>query len=166
MPQPKTSTILLILAVFACVALYVLGMGLGAQDTSSRDGGVRNPVSQEEREQLRERFVKPRPVAAEDLKARNCALSDDTVRVRVGSDPACEVDIAKSGTRVRTVNVEPLAGSRLQVTLTPKGGPAVAATIKNLEKRRGFDVPAEGATLTLTCTQPVGNTFECPVKLR
>jgi hypothetical protein len=166
MPQPKPSTILLILAVFACVALYVLGMGLGAQDKSSRGGQARNPVSKEERERLRERFVKPRPVAAEDLRATNCALSDDTVRVRVGSKPLCEVDIAESGARVRTVNVEPLSGSRVHVKLTPKGGPAVVATLDNLGERRGLDVPAEGATLTLTCTQPVGNTLECPVKLR
>jgi hypothetical protein len=166
MPQPKTSTIVLILAVFACVMLYVLGMGLGAQDTSARKDEVRIPVSKEERERLRERFVKPRPVTAEDLHPTRCTLSEDTVRVRVGSDPPCEVVIAESGTRVRTVNVEPLAGSQVNVTLTPKGGPAVVATVEKLGKRRGFDVPGEGATLTLTCTQPVGNTFECPVKLR
>ncbi len=164
MPQPKPSTILLILAVFACVALYVLGMGLGLQDKSSRDGGGRNPVSKEERERLRERFVKPRPVADEDLRATGCALSDGTVRVSRGR--ACQVDIAKSGARVRTVNVEPLSGSRVDVKLEPKGGPAVPASLDDLGERRGFDVPEEGATLSLTCTQPVGNTFECPVKLR
>jgi hypothetical protein len=166
MPQPKPSTIVLILAVFACVALYVLGMGLGLQDKSSRDGAVRNPVSKEERERLRERFVKPRPVAAEDLRPTGCALSEDTVRVRVGSRPECEVDIAESGARVRTVNVEPLGGSRVDVKLAPKGGPAVPASFDNLGERRELDVPEKGATLTLTCTRPVGNTFECPVKLR
>jgi hypothetical protein len=162
MPQPKPSTILLILAAFACVALYVLGVGLGAQDPSS--GGGRNPVSKEERERLRERFIKPRPVAEEDLRAVGCALSGGTVRVARGLP--CRVDIAKAGARVRTVNVEPLSGSRVDVKLEPKGGPSVPASLDNLGERRGLDVPEEGASLLLTCTQTVGTTPECLVRLR
>ena len=161
MPQPKPSTIVLILAVFACVALYVLGAGLGAQDHSSK--GV-NPTSKQERERWRERFVKPRPVAEEDLKTTGCVLSEGAVRVARGL--VCQVDIAKSGARVRTVNVEPLSGSQVDVRLEPKGGPAVPATLDGLDERRDLDVPEEGATLSLTCTRGVGNTAECPVKLR
>ncbi|WPB78808.1 hypothetical protein KYC5002_06530 [Archangium violaceum] len=161
MTQPKPSTILLILAVFACVALYVLGAGLGAQDRSAKGT---NPASKQERERWRERFVKPKPVADEDLKTTGCVLSDGTVRVALGL--ACRVDIAKSGARVRTVNVEPLSGSQVDVRLEPKGGPAVPATLDGLNERRGLDVPEEGATLSLTCTRGVGNTAECPVKLR
>ncbi len=161
MPQPKPSTIVLILAVFACVALYVLGAGLGAQDRSARGS---NPLSKEERERWRERFVKPRPVAEEDLKTTGCVLSAGTVRVARGL--ACRVDIAKAGARVRTVNVEPLSGSQVDVRLEPKGGPAVTATIDGLGERRGLDVPEEGATLSLTCSRAAGNTAECPVKLR
>ncbi|HEX5746543.1 MAG TPA: hypothetical protein VFZ09_09880 [Archangium sp.] len=161
MDQPKPSTVLLILAVFACVMMYVLGLGLGAQDRSSRST---NPVSKEEREQWRERFVKPRPVAEEDLKTTGCVLSEGTVRVARGG--ACRVDIAKSGVRVRTVNVEPLSGSLVDVRLEPKGGPAVPATIDGLGERRGLDVPEEGALLSLTCTRGVGNGAECLVKLR
>ncbi|WNG61045.1 hypothetical protein F0U59_44805 [Archangium gephyra] len=161
MTQPKPSTILLILAVFACVALYVLGTGLGAQDRSARGT---NPTSKQERERWRERFVKPKPVAEEDLKTTGCVLSDGTVRVARGL--ACRVDIAKSGARVRTVNVEPLSGSQVDVRLEPKGGPAVPATLDGLSERRGLDVPEEGATLSLTCIRGVGNTAECPVKLR
>lgn len=161
MEQPKPSTILLILAVFACVAMYVLGAGLGAQDRSTRGS---NPTSKEERERWRERFVKPKPVAEEDLKATGCVLSEGAVRVVRGL--ACRVDIAKSGARVRTVNVEPLSGSRVDVRLEPKGGPAVPASLDGLGERRGLDVPEEGATLSLTCTRGVGNGSECPVKLR
>ena len=161
MAQPKPSTILLILAVFACVAMYVLGAGLGAQDRSSKGS---NSVSKQDRERWRERFVKPRPVAEEDLKTTGCVLSEGTVRVARGLP--CRVDIAKAGARVRTVNVEPLSGSQVDVRLEPKGGPAVPASIDGLGERRGLDVPEEGATLSLTCTQGVGNTFECPVKLR
>jgi hypothetical protein len=161
MSQPKPSTILLILAVFACVALYVLGAGLGAQDRSSKGS---TPVSKEERKQWRERFVKPKPVAQEDLKTTGCVLSEGTVRVARGL--VCRVDIAKAGARVRTVNVEPLSGSQVDVRLEPKGGPGVPASIDGLGERRGLDVPEEGATLSLTCTRGVGNTSECPVKLR
>jgi hypothetical protein len=161
MAQPKPSTILLILAVFACVAMYVLGAGLGAQDRSSKGS---NPMSKQERERWRERFVKPRPVAEEDLKTTGCVLSEGTVRVARGLP--CRVDIAKAGARVRTVNVEPLSGSQVDVRLEPKGGPAVPASIDGLGERRGLDVPEEGATLSLTCTRGVGNTSECPVKLR
>jgi hypothetical protein len=161
MDQPRPSTILLILAVFACVAMYVLGAGLGAQDRSS---GSSNPMSKEERERWRERFVKPKPVAEEDLKTTGCVLSEGSVRVARGL--TCRVDIAKSGARVRTVNVEPLSGSRVDVRLEPKGGPAVPASLDGLGERRGLDVPEEGATLSLTCTRGVGNTSECPVKLR
>jgi hypothetical protein len=161
MEQPKPSTLLLILAVFACVALYVLGAGLGAQDRSSKGA---NPTSKQERARWRERFVKPRPVAEEDLKTTGCVLSEGAVRVARGL--ACRVDIAKSGARVRTVNVEPLSGSQVDVRLEPKGGPAIPATIDGLGERRGLDVPGEGATLSLTCTRAVGNTTECPVKLR
>ena len=161
MSQPKPSTLLLILAVFACVMLYVLGVGLGAQDRSARGS---TPMSKQERERLRERFIKPRPVAEEDLKATGCALAEGTVRVARGLP--CRVDIAKAGARVRTVNVEPLSGSQVDVRLEPKGGPAVPASIDGLGERRGLDVPEEGATLSLTCTRGVGNTAECPVKLR
>ena len=94
-----------LVAAFACLAMYVLGAGLGAQDHSGASG---NPVSKEQRAQWRERFVKPRPVSEKDLRTTGCVLSDGTVRVARGL--TCQVDIAKSGTRLRTVNVEPLSG--------------------------------------------------------
>ncbi len=161
MAAPKPFTVVLLLAVFACVALYVLGVGLGAQQGSSGRGAA---VSKEERGRWRERFVKPPPVAEEDVKATGCALSGDTARVVRGLP--CRVDIAESGERVRTVNVEPLAGSRVDVTLEPKGGPAVPASLEGLGERRGLDVPEAGARLTLTCTRPEGGGAECRVKLR
>ncbi|WP_375767894.1 hypothetical protein NR798_40440 [Archangium gephyra] len=165
MSQPKPSTILLILAVFTCVMLYVLGVGLGAQDRSSQGANRGStPMSKEERQRLRERFIKPRPVAEEDLKTTGCVLAEGTVRVARGLP--CRVDIAKAGARVRTVNVEPLSGSQVDVRLEPKGGPAVPASIDGLGERRGLDVPEEGATLSLTCTRGVANTSECAVKLR
>lgn len=161
MPQPKPSTIVLLLVLFACVALYVLGVGLGAQDSS---GGGRNPISKEERQKWRERFIKPKPVAEKDLKAAGCVLSGSTARVLPGQP--CQVDIAASGSRVRTVNVDPQSGSRVDVKLEPKGGPSVPASLQNLGERKGLDVPKEGATLSLTCRQVAVGRSECPVLLR
>lgn len=162
MPQPKPSTVLLILAVVACVALYVLGVGLGAQERSSGGGGI--SISKEERARWRERFIKPSRVAEEDLSARDCALSGDTVRVVRGRE--CEVAIAESGERVRTVDVVPLSGSRVDVRLEPRGGPAVPVSLDGLRASRELDVPGEGATLSLTCTVAAQGTSECPVRLR
>jgi hypothetical protein len=85
---------------------------------------------------------------------------------RVGRGLTCQVDIAKGGARVRTVNVEPLAGSRVDVRLEPKSGPSVPAKLDNLGERKELDVPGDGATLSLKCTQTVGTTPECQVKLR
>ncbi|QRN99007.1 hypothetical protein JRI60_08260 [Archangium violaceum] len=159
MPQPKPLTIVLILAVFACVALYVLGVGLGAQSGSSGSG---SSLSKEQLGRWRERFVKPEPVSAEDLRATGCVVSAGTVRV--SSTRPCVVDIAKADTRVRTVKVEPLSGSRVKVELRPKGGPALPVTVENLGEKRNLDVNEEGASLTLTCMSPMGG--ECPVRLR
>ncbi|KFA89002.1 hypothetical protein [Archangium violaceum] len=161
MSQPKPSTVLLILAVVACVALYVLGVGLGAQVRSPGGG---SSVSQEERVRWRERFIKPPRVAEEDLSATDCTLTGGTVRVVRGRE--CQVAIARSDERVRTVNVEPLSGSRVDVRLVPVGGAAVPARLEGVDERRELDVPEEGATLTLTCTVAARNTSECPVRLR
>jgi hypothetical protein len=123
MAQPKPSTVVLILAVFACVALYVLGVGLDAQD---RSAGGRPTMSKQEREALRERILgKPRPVEPEALKATGCEVSGGVVRVSPARE--CWLDISESGTRLRAVEVEPLAGSRVEVLslrcVRPVGNP-------------------------------------------
>lgn len=162
MPQPRPATVVLLLAVFACVALYVLGVGLGAQDRSS---GGRSPLSKEERQSLRERlFGKPSPVEPDALEARGCLLSGEVVRVSPARE--CQVEVAKSGTRLRTLAVEPLTGSRVDARLEPGGKPAVAASFEDLGKREELDVPREGAALSLRCTRPVGTPPECLVRLR
>ena len=77
MPAPKASTVVLILAVFACVAFYVLGVGLGATD-DSRAG--RSSMSKEERLRLRDRFIRPRPVKTEELRAE-CPMASGVLTV-------------------------------------------------------------------------------------
>jgi hypothetical protein len=158
MAAPKPFTVVLILAVFACLALYVLGVGLGAQQGSS--GGLSLDVKAQ-RARLRERFGKAPAVKDSELKAAGCALSERTARLAQGQ--TCQVDIAEAGTRLRRLELEPLAGSQVTVRLEPKGGPAVPSTLKSVSKRRELEVPGEGAVLRLTCTLPVSGA--CTVRL-
>src|SRR5688500_9621522 len=98
MPELKPIHAVLILAVAAIIALYVLGVGLGATDASSRKSSP-----SESARGLRERFLKPRPVAEEEL-ATGCPLKNGILSVRGGA--TCEVDVKASDTRVRSLNLE------------------------------------------------------------
>lgn len=158
MSAPKPFTVVLILAVFACVALYVLGVGLGATD-SSRAG--RPSMSKEERQRLRERFIRPRPVKAEELKA-DCPLAQGVLTVEVGK--SCRVTIAEAGARGRTVEVAP-AGGGVSFEFTPKSQPALPVSEELLKGSRKLDVMKEGAELVITC-RTAASGGRCQVRLR
>lgn len=145
MAAPKPSTVVLLLAVFACVALYVLGLGLGATDRA-RPG--RPSMSQQERQRLRERFIRPRPVQAEALSA-DCPLSDGVLSVQAGS--TCRVEIAEAGGRLRTLEVAPEEPGSLALRFTPRGRPALPRSEERLREPVQLDVSGEGAELALTC---------------
>ena len=156
MPAPKPLTVVLILAIFAIVALYVLGVGLGATDNSGPGGTT---MSKEELGRLRERFIKPRPVKAEELKA-NCPLSGGVLSVAQGS--SCRVSIDEAGARARTVEVVLSAGT-VSLEFTPKSTHALPLPKKPLTKPRKLDVDKEGAELVVTCA-PGGQS--CQVRLQ
>jgi hypothetical protein len=158
MPAPKPFTVVLILAVFACVALYVLGVGLGATD-NSRAG--QSSMSKEERQRLRDRFIRPRPVKAEELKA-DCPLASGVLTVEAGK--SCRVSIAEAGARGRTVEVAP-AGGGVSFEFTPKSQPALPVSEELLKGPRKLDVMKEGAELVITCRTAAGG-GRCQVRLR
>ena len=165
MPAPKPLTVVLLLAVFACIALYVLGAGLGATD-NSREG--RSSMSKEERLRLRDRFIRPRPVKAEELKA-DCPLANGVLTVAQGQ--ACRVTIAEASARGRTVEVSPASPSSGVVSLefTPKSQPALPVSEKLLTAPKKLDVMKEGAELAVTCRSPGsggGQPGLCQVRLR
>jgi hypothetical protein len=163
MPQPKPSTVLLILALFFCVALYVLGVGLGAQDkTSSEDSGM----SEQERKDLRTRlFGEPSSVTPGALKAKaGCSLFGDLVQVSREQGIRCVVDIAESDERLRTLKVEPQGGSVLKLELEMKGRAPVTITVEELKDSQEFNLLGAGATVTLECKTPVA-LGGCPVRL-
>lgn len=162
MPSPKPGTVVLLLAVFACVALYVLGVGLGATD-SSRAG--RTSLSKEERLRWRERFIHPRPVKPEELQAA-CPLSSGVLTVEPGR--ACRVTIAEAGARGRTVEVLPVAGG-VSLDFTPLGQPSLPVSEPLLQGAKTLDVMKEGAELVLTCRTASGGggqSGHCQVRLR
>lgn len=158
MPAPKPSSVVLILAVFAIVALYVLGVGLGATD-NSRAG--RSSMSTEERQRLRDRFIKPRPVKAEELKAE-CPMASGVLTVAQGS--ACRVTIEEAGARGRTVEVVPAAGS-VALKFTPKSKPGLPVSEDPLKGSKKLDVMKEGGELLLTCRIAVSG-GACQIRLQ
>lgn len=160
MPAPKPFTVVLILAVFACVALYVLGVGLGVTDTS-RSG--RPSMSKEERQRLRERFIRPRPVNAEELQA-DCPLSQGVLTVQAGR--SCRVTIAEAGALGRTLAVAPLGPGSGSVSFefTPKSKPSLPVSEDLLREPRKLDVMKEGGELVLTC-RSAGTGGRCQVRL-
>lgn len=165
MPAPKPFTVVLILAVFACVALYVLGVGLGATDTS-RAGRV--TMSKEERQRLRERFIRPRPVKAEELTA-DCPLSGGVLTVQAGR--TCRVTIEETRARGRTLEVAPAGpgSGGVSFEFTPKGQPALPVSEDLLREPRKLDVMKEGAELAVTCRSAIsggGQPGRCQVRLR
>src|SRR4051812_32294191 len=112
MPAPKPLTVVLVLAVFACVALYVLGVGLGATDTSQAE---RSSTSKQERQSLRDRFIHPHPVKPEELKA-DCPLAGGVLTVAPGVP--CRVTIAEGG-MARTVEVLTVGPGIVAMQFTP-----------------------------------------------
>jgi hypothetical protein len=165
MAAPKPSTVVLLLAVFACIALYVLGVGLGATD-NSRAG--RPSMSKEERGRLRDRFVKPRAVKAEELRT-DCPFSQGVLTVEAGN--ACRVTVAEGGARPRTVEVAPAGPGSGGVSLefTPKSKPGLPVSEELLREPKKLDVMEEGAELVLTCRNTIsggGQPGRCQVRLR
>ena len=165
MEAPKPFTVVLLLAVFACIALYVLGVGLGATD-NSRAG--RSSMSKEERQQLRDRFIRPRPVKAEELKA-DCPLTGGVLSVELGK--ACRVTIAEAGARGRTVEVAPAGpgSGGVSFEFIPKSQPALPVTEALLKEPKKLDVMKEGAELVVTCRNALsggGQPGLCQVRLR
>lgn len=165
MPELKPSTVLLILAVVVVVALYVLGVGLGATDRS--EGSRRPAVTAEKRQEWRERFIKPRPVEAEELKVAQgapCSLAGQALSVTPGQP--CRLEVTEGGARGRTLEVVP-QGSVVAFTFTPKSKPALVVTEDATADAKKLDVMKEGASLELRCVPgPSGPTAPCRVLLR
>lgn len=165
MPELKPSTVVLILAVVLVVAVYVLGVGLGATDRSE---SRRQPaVTAEERQRWRERFLKPRPVEAEELSVRegsSCKLAGQELSVTQGQ--TCRLVVAEDGLRGRTLEVVP-QGALVSLDYTPAKGPALPVSEDNFGDAKRFDVMGEGGELEVRCVRSLtGSPALCRVLLR
>ncbi|XXF77095.1 hypothetical protein P2318_29180 [Myxococcaceae bacterium GXIMD 01537] len=161
----KPSTVVLILVLVAVVALYLLGVGLGATDRSASSS--QPAVSIEDRQAWRERFLKPRPVEADELKVQAgspCTLVDQKLNVPLGSP--CRVEVTAGGARARTLEVVPQAAF-VSMTFTPRGKPALPVKEDSLSDAKKLDVMREGGDLEVSCLRAAaGPTLPCGVQLR
>ncbi|NTX03431.1 MULTISPECIES: hypothetical protein [Myxococcus] len=158
MPELKPLHVVLILAIVAIVALYVLGVGLGAKDESSR----RESPTQSAQE-LRERFIKPEPVDATELAA-TCAFQEGVLVLPSGG--SCRVDVKASDTRMRSLEVVPRPLSVVRVSLASRGKPSVPAKFDPLKEAKKLDVAKEGADLEVTCLSAPPQRPICELGLR
>lgn len=157
MPELKPIHVVLILAIVAIVALYALGVGLGATDKSSRR---ERPADRAQA--LRERFMKPRPVTAEEL-VTDCSLEDGVLSMPRGA--VCDVDVKASETRMRSLELAHQPTSMVRVEVTPRGKPSVPAKFNPLKESKTLDITEEGADLKVTCLFPVPPAPACTLGL-
>ena len=157
MPELKPIHAVLILAIIAIVALYVLGVGLGATSDSPR---AVDPAASAER--LKERFLNPRPVTAEEL-ATTCPFEDGALAVSRGAP--CAVDVKASDARSRSMELVPRSPSSVKVEWVPRGKPSVPATFNTLDEAKELDVTKEGADLRVTCLVPASSLPFCELRL-
>lgn len=161
MPELKPIHAVLLLGIFVIIALYVLGVGLGATDASSRKESPSESVKG-----LRERFFKPRPVTAEELAITGCALKNGILSMPGGA--TCEVDVKASDTKVRSLSLELVSEvpAPMKVELTPRGKPSVPATFDPLEESKALDITEEGAGLKVRCGAPPLQQPGCALRLQ
>ncbi|NMO19413.1 hypothetical protein HPC49_22445 [Pyxidicoccus fallax] len=161
MPELKPIHAVLILAIVAIVALYVLGVGFGATSESPR-----RTKPSEHAQKLRERFLKPRAVTVEELDVgKGCTLTKGILSLRGGA--ACEVDVKAAEAKVRSLSLEriPEVAGPVTVEVTPRGKPSVPATFDPLKESKQLDVLEEGAGLKVTCEAPPLVTPGCALRL-
>ncbi|MBZ4419334.1 hypothetical protein [Myxococcus sp. RHSTA-1-4] len=161
MPELKPIHAVLILVIVAIVALYVLGVGFGATSESPR-----RTKPSETAQKLRERFVKPRAVTAEELDVgTGCTFTKGILSLRGAA--SCQVDVKASDTKVRSLSLEliPEVAAPMKVELTPRGKPSVPATFDPLKESKAVDVMEEGAGLKVTCEAPPQVASGCALRL-
>lgn len=157
MPELKPIHAVLLLALFAIVALYVLGVGLGATGDPPR---AVDPAQTAQK--LRERFLKPRPVTAEEL-ATACPFKGGVLAVSRAA--TCTVDVKASDARSRSLELTPRSPSSVKVEWIPRGKPSVPATFNTLDEAKKLDVTKEGADLKVTCLVPSPPLPVCELRL-
>ena len=147
MSAPKPSTLLLILALLAVVALFVVGvLQRGPED--------RTP----DKSALKERWLeRPKPVAAQDFEGDPC-------RRPLPAGQRCAFEVKGAWALTRSLKVTTTDG--VTVVLKPKGqGRAVPVQLKRpgTSQRVDLQVGQRGAGVEITCQAPVNPMVGCQV---
>jgi hypothetical protein len=144
---PKPSTLLLILALVAVVALFVVGVASRGPEGRTADKAG-----------LKERWLKgPEPVAAQDLEGDAC-------RHPLPAGQRCAFEVKGTWALARSLKVTTTDG--VTVVLEPRGmGRKVPVELKRLGTSQKVDlqVGRKGARIEITCRAPVNPMVGCQV---
>ncbi|HYV47636.1 MAG TPA: hypothetical protein VFA20_22410 [Myxococcaceae bacterium] len=147
MSAPKPSTLLLILALVAVVALFVVGVAVRGPEDRTMD-----------KASLKERFLSgPKPVAAQDLEGDPC-------RHPLVAGQRCAFEVKGAWALARSLKVTTTDGVTVQIQ--PKGqGRAVPVELKRpgTSQRVDLQVGQKGARIEITCRAPVNPMAGCQV---
>jgi hypothetical protein len=143
----KPSTVLLILALVAVVALFAVGVAARGPAGGTVDKSA-----------LKERWLKrPHPVAAEELEGDPC-------RRPLPPGQRCAFEVKGAWSLARSLKVATTDG--VTVVLQPKGqGRAVPVELKRPGSSQQVDlqINQKGARVEITCRAPVNPTVGCLV---
>jgi hypothetical protein len=147
MSAPKPSTLLLVLALAAVVALFVVGVAVRGPEDRTAD-----------KSELKERWFKgPKKVADKDMEG-------DTCRHPLVPGQKCAFEVKGAWALARSLKVTTTDG--VTVVLRPKGqGRAVPVELKRpgSSQRVDLQVGQKGASVEITCRAPVNPTVGCVV---
>lgn len=150
MSAPRPATVLLVLALVAVVALFVVAVGVRKPDNARVD-----------KRSLKERWLSasPRKVSPGDVKGDPCRRA-----LPAGQRCAFEVEGSWSLSRALTVNTR----DAVTVVLSPRGqGRRVPVELKRPgdQKRLDLQVGHKGAGVEITCRAPANPTTGCLVEI-
>lgn len=148
MSAPKPSTLLLILALAAVVALFVVGVAVRAPDRTA------------DKSSLKERWLSgPKKVADKDLEGDACHHP-------LPAGQRCAFEVKGAWSLARSLKVTTTDG--VTVVLKPKGqGRAVPVQLKRpgTSQRVDLQVGRQGARIEITCLAPVNPMAGCRVQV-
>jgi len=158
MAAPKPAVLLLLLAVFALLAFFVLGVGLGAGD--------KPPPSREEKLAWRDKlFGAPSPVLPAELELKPpCAGTPALSRVPAGE--SCQIQVGSAKARLRKLTATSRDVVRLVYTSNGRVHTPIQVRLEGGSQRKAeLTVQNAGGVLELSCEHPT-SPLGCLVSLQ
>lgn len=137
----NSKSIALVLLLVLIAVLFVVGVSLGLTRSDAPGAGV---GSEEDRRQMRSRWLSSAPITAKDLSGCARALGPFPVR------GTCSLNIAPSDVRSRDLALR--SADDVDARYEPKSGPPVPINVTLRDgKSVRFPIQSGGATISLTC---------------